>query len=532
MKLLIKLISYRQITVITCLLFGNTIASGQWGNYFAGPGVGSGGAYNTFVGNLSGTSNKTTTYNSFFGYESGFKNLNGSFNTFLGSLSGSENTGGSYNTFAGYLSGQENTNGTFNTYFGFTTAVRNTTGKNNSFFGAAAGYFNTASNNSFFGRDAGYNNRSGTGNTFVGFKSGINNTVGGLNTFIGSVAGESNEEGDNNTFIGFATGGLNTSGRRNSGVGTYAGYRTTTGSENSFFGRLAGDKNTTGSGNTAIGHLAGPSTGNLVNSSAIGNKAYVTTSNSLVLGSVTGVNGAASTIKVGIGTNAAAYLLHVNGVAAKPGGGSWAVASDKRLKRNIRPYTEGLSQIRTIAPVWYEYNGKAGLPVDKQYVGVIAQDMQKIAPYTIGEFSYQDSTGKEERYLDYDANALTYMLVNAVKEQALMIDQLQSKVAQLERQLVTKGPIGDDAANARLLQNYPNPSNTSTVIGFYIPSEVTSAAIKIVNISGQEVYKVELLQRGEGEIEISNQTLSAGTYIYHLVVNGNTVDNRKMIVAR
>lgn len=57
------------------------------------------------------------------------------------------------------------------------------------------------------------------------------------------------------------------------------------------------------------------------------------------------------------------------------------------------------------------------MPTDQKYVGIIAQEMKKIAPYTVGEFTYQDSTGKTSQYLDYDANALTYILVNSVKEQ-------------------------------------------------------------------------------------------------------------------
>ena len=36
-----------------------------------------------------------------------------------------------------------------------------------------------------------------------------------------------------------------------------------------------------------------------------------------------------------------------------------------------------------INPIWFRYNGKAGLPTDKKYVGVIAQEIEKIAPYLI-----------------------------------------------------------------------------------------------------------------------------------------------------
>jgi hypothetical protein len=186
--------------------------------------------------------------------------------------------------------------------------------------------------------------------------------------------------------------------------------------------------------------------------------------------------------------------------------------------------------------VWYEYNGKAGLPTNRLYVGVIAQEMQKIAPYTIGEFTYQDSTGNEEKYLDYDANALIYMLVNAVKElqgvtqeQSNLITGLRSQLSEVNK-IVGKGVADEGVAAARLLQNYPNPYNTSTIIEYYIPDEVISAAIKIYDVSGQEVYNAELTRRGKGEIEVFSQTFSAGVYVYHLLVDGNRVDNKKMLL--
>jgi predicted GIY-YIG superfamily endonuclease len=209
------------------------------------------------------------------------------------------------------------------------------------------------------------------------------------------------------------------------------------------------------------------------------------------------------------------------------------------LKHDIQPYREGLTEIMKIEPVWYRYNGKAGLPKDKRYVGIIAQEMQKIAPHTIGEFSYTDSTGKEEKYLDYDANALTYMLINAVKElqkknEALEKElqaknqELEQKIAAIQNSLNRELPQGN---TARLLQNYPNPYNTSTIIGYYVPETSTQAVLTIYNSIGQEVRSFELTV-GEGKIEVSNQLLGVGTYIYHLMVDGVNVDSKKMILGR
>jgi trimeric autotransporter adhesin len=248
------------------------------------------------------------------------------------------------------------------------------------------------------------------------------------------------------------------------------------------------------------------------------------------LGSINGENGATVTMSVGIGTSSPGYNLHVNGTAAKPGGGSWTVASDRRLKKNIRPYTEGLPEINRIVPVWFEYNGKAGLPTGQSYVGVIAQDMQKIAPHAIGEFSYDNGEGQVERYLDYDPNALTYSLVNAVQELSAEITKLKNQIEILQKQIpgsgLSEGPV------ARLWQNAPNPYNATTTIRYYISEETVDARITIISMNGQEVYSEQLTEKGEGQIEVSNQFLSSGTYIYELIVDGKIIDKKKMVLSK
>jgi hypothetical protein len=225
----------------------------------------------------------------------------------------------------------------------------------------------------------------------------------------------------------------------------------------------------------------------------------------------------------------------VNGTAAKAGGGSWTVASDKKLKRDITHFKDGLSVLEKIKPVSFRYNGKAGLPTEEQYVGVLAQDMQQIAPYTVGQFTYQDSTGKTEQYLDYDPNALTYILVNSVKEQQKQLEEKDAQIAALEARLVKLEQLvlkqfPESPAVARLYQNEPNPYKKTTIIKYVVPHTATSAQLKVFSVTGQQVLTQELANRGQGEVELSTQSLPAGTYIYHLIVDGQSVGNKKMVL--
>jgi FtsZ-binding cell division protein ZapB len=528
-------------------------------NYNAGVGSGTGGNYNVMVGPNAGRVT-TGTDNSFLGYSTGYSNTTGSGNSFLGSYAGQSNTTGSGNSFFGTFTGKSNTTGSANSFMGEGAGSANTTGFSNSFLGSGAGRSNTTGfRNSFMGYQVGFRNTTGTLNNFIGYEAGWSNTSGSSNSFLGSNAGYSNTTGDGNSFVGNNAGSANKTGSNNTFLGINAGNANTTGKENSFVGLYTGSNNRTGSNNLFLGSYAnvvkvtrGPA---IYNASAIGNRAYVTASNSLVLGSINKVNGATASTHVGIGTSAPAYLLHVNGAAAKPGSGSWTVASDKRLKKNISNFTEGLNILEKIKPVWFEYNGEAGMPTEKKYVGILAQEMQKIAPYTVGEFTYQDSTGKQTQYLDYDANALTYILVNSVKElkqentnQQGRIDELQQenqsvkaenaalmqRLAQLEAAVgkLTGEPIKVTDNAAQLYQNAPNPTEGTTIIGYFLPKEAVSAQLKIYSVTGVEVQSIELKERGKGQVSISVGQLADGQYIYHLLVDGQSIASKKLLLNR
>ncbi len=138
---------------------------------------------------------------------------------------------------------------------------------------------------------------------------------------------------------------------------------------------------------------------------------------------------------VGLGTSNPSHLLHLGSDdAAKPGGGSWSTPSDRRLKKEIKPFSDGLDVLKKINPVWFQYNGLANMPNDgKNYVGIIAQEMQVAAPYTIVPFT--DPTTNTE-YLEYNSNAVTYILINAVKEQQTEITSLKQQLDEQNQRLL------------------------------------------------------------------------------------------------
>lgn len=134
------------------------------------------------------------------------------------------------------------------------------------------------------------------------------------------------------------------------------------------------------------------------------------------------------------GANNTLYLqnnggaFEVGGTAAKPGGGSWLATSDARLKEQVRPYNEGLAPLLRIKPVYFHYNKESGYDSSKEYIGVLAQELQQVAPYMVNTF---DRNSKE--YLGVDNSAMVYMLINAVKEQQEQIEALKKRLSEVEK---------------------------------------------------------------------------------------------------
>ena len=176
------------------------------------------------------------------------------------------------------------------------------------------GYGSFTNSNAFLGF-GGNTVTTGTSNTATGVQALSQNGSGSQNTALGSSALLSNTSGSSNTAVGNGALNLNSTGANNTASGTVALQANTTGSYNTANGIFSLFNNTTGGFNTAMGYLSGPDSAhpNLTNSTAVGAMATVTASNSMVLGSIAGVNGAGSNTNIGIGTTAPLFTLDVHG---------------------------------------------------------------------------------------------------------------------------------------------------------------------------------------------------------------------------
>jgi hypothetical protein len=141
---------------------------------------------------------------------------------------------------------------------------------------------------------------------------------------------------------------------------------------------------------------------------------------------------------VGIGTTSPQYQLQLStNSAAKPTSSSWTVVSDERVKTNIRPYETGLQELLQIEPKLFDYNGKAGFDATtKNNIGVIAQEIKDVMPETVKKYNAKLNEEDEEdtELYNFDSHALTFALINSVKELNAKIKNLETKIQTLENQ--------------------------------------------------------------------------------------------------
>ena len=133
---------------------------------------------------------------------------------------------------------------------------------------------------------------------------------------------------------------------------------------------------------------------------------------------------------VGIGTTGPSYQLELStDSAAKPSTNTWTIASDARIKTETGEYTKGLDAVLSLRPVTYRYNGKAGM-VDngEDKISIIAQEAINAFPECVGSYmtKLNEDDEEETEVLNWNGHALTFALVNSIKELAARLEALEN----------------------------------------------------------------------------------------------------------
>ncbi|MBK6380910.1 MAG: tail fiber domain-containing protein [Chitinophagaceae bacterium] len=296
---------------------------------------------NTAMGTSALRGNYNGIRNVGVGINSGY-NVTSSNNTYLGSYAGEGVFGlstGGLNTGVGYQVLQSIRSGANNTAVGYRAMNNDSTGSLNTAVGNGALFSNTQSNvNQAFGYNALFSFNGGVGDTYnnaFGDRAAEGLITGTQNVVMGSWAFLSHTSGSFNTAIGNYAMGGGAGGSNNTALGASA-LSITNASGNTGIGYNAGTNNTTGTNNTIIGNLANVASSGLTNATAIGTQALASQSNSMVLGSIAGLDGASNSVNVGIGETTPNARLHITRNGSS--GGTYNASSELIVEDNASSY--------------------------------------------------------------------------------------------------------------------------------------------------------------------------------------------------
>jgi len=110
-----------------------------------------------------------------------------------------------------------------------------------------------------------------------------------------------------------------------------------------------------------------------------------------------------------------------------------AFSSDKRLKENIRPIENALDKVNKLSGFVYNWNElanqKAQYDMNKDYVGVYAQDVEEVQPEAV-DLAPFDNDGEDksisgDNYLTVQYEKLVPLLIESIKELKAEIEELK-----------------------------------------------------------------------------------------------------------
>lgn len=215
--------------------------------------------------------------------------------------------------------------------------------------------------------------------------------------------------------------------------------------------------------------------------------------------------------------------------------GGW-ITSDKRYKKEIAGIPNALEKVLKLKGVTYDLRQEEFPDMDFTYgqrVGYIAQELIEVFPQAVRL--------KSDGYYAVSYESIIPLLSEALKEQSVLLNLYENELSELR--LIVDGLTSDTNGvdkleraeikghKSTLSQNRPNPFNDRTVIGFNLQDEFRNASIVITDLNGIQKLFFDNLKTGDGAVTVTHDQLYSGIFLYSLILDGEVVDTKRMVVA-
>ena len=173
---------------------------------------------------------------------------------------------------------------------------------------------------------------------------------------------------------------------------------------------------------------------------------------------------------------------------------------------------------------WYEEDSPI---IKNKHYGLIAQELKEIYPDLVVE--------SQDGFLAINYLEIIPLLIRSVQELKCELDASKNNNAPVQRESTRSAKeeaTAIDAIVTTLYQNTPNPFTESTLIRCDVANDVVKADLYIYNMNGEQITEYAITERGETSVTIDGGSLGAGMYLYALIVDGQVIDSKRMILTK
>ena len=168
---------------------------------------------------------------------------------------------------------------------------------------------------------------------------------------------------------------------------------------------------------------------------------------------------------------------------------------------------------------------KSHMQIEKHY-GLSAQELQKIYPDLVIE--------GQDGYLGVNYLELVPILIRSIQELKQELDEIkgEGKASKTRSESRYEHEIAIASTSSNILyQNSPNPFKEQTTIRFKLANDVQDASICFFDMNGRLLKKMPV-SSGMESISIGGYELGEGMFLYSLIVNGQEIDTKKMVITK
>lgn len=220
--------------------------------------------------------------------------------------------------------------------------------------------------------------------------------------------------------------------------------------------------------------------------------------------------------------------------------GLW-LTSDQNYKTEIGDLDKPLDRVLSLKGVHYYWDTANNPNMDFDeglHTGFIAQEVEQVIPHLVVTQKMPKLDGKEDEF--QERKSVNYIelipyLVESIKAQQKLIESLQQQLVCLNEvthcnSVAQRLSEPTKFENTQIVSVSPNPTKDKAEVVFSVEEEVAEASLEMYDLLGKKISSFIISERNQNlKRTFEKSNFGVGTYLISLVINGKSIDTKKII---